>query len=64
MKIAGATALVTGANRGFGRSLTAAAGKAAAWSMTSTLRAQLAPQDVRVAGLHVGAAWTPTWRRR
>jgi len=31
-----------------------AAGKAAAWSMTNTLRAQLAKQNVRVAGLHVG----------
>jgi NAD(P)-dependent dehydrogenase (short-subunit alcohol dehydrogenase family) len=31
-----------------------AAGKAAAWSMTNTLRAQLAEEDVRVAGLHVG----------
>jgi NAD(P)-dependent dehydrogenase (short-subunit alcohol dehydrogenase family) len=31
-----------------------AAGKAAAWSMTNTLRAQLAKQNIRVAGLHVG----------
>jgi NAD(P)-dependent dehydrogenase (short-subunit alcohol dehydrogenase family) len=31
-----------------------AAGKAAAWSMTNTLRAQLADQNIRVAGLHVG----------
>jgi NAD(P)-dependent dehydrogenase (short-subunit alcohol dehydrogenase family) len=40
-----------------------AAGKSAAWSMTNTVRAQLAQQNVRVAGLHVGymdtdmAAW-------
>jgi NAD(P)-dependent dehydrogenase (short-subunit alcohol dehydrogenase family) len=31
-----------------------AAAKAAAWSMTNTLRAQLAGHDIRVAGLHVG----------
>jgi NAD(P)-dependent dehydrogenase (short-subunit alcohol dehydrogenase family) len=31
-----------------------AAGKSAAWSMTNTVRAQLAQQNVRVAGLHVG----------
>jgi NAD(P)-dependent dehydrogenase (short-subunit alcohol dehydrogenase family) len=30
------------------------AAKSAAWSMTNALRAQLAPQGVRVAGLHVG----------
>jgi NAD(P)-dependent dehydrogenase (short-subunit alcohol dehydrogenase family) len=30
------------------------AAKSAAWSMTNALRAQLAPQHVRVAGLHVG----------
>ncbi|MGQ0846018.1 MAG: SDR family oxidoreductase [Sporichthyaceae bacterium] len=30
------------------------AAKSAAWSMTNALRAQLAPDNVRVAGLHVG----------
>jgi NAD(P)-dependent dehydrogenase (short-subunit alcohol dehydrogenase family) len=30
------------------------AAKSAAWSMTNALRAQLAPEDIRVAGLHVG----------
>jgi NAD(P)-dependent dehydrogenase (short-subunit alcohol dehydrogenase family) len=39
------------------------AAKAAEWSMTNSLRAQLAEQNIRVAGLHVGFMDTDMRRR-
>ena len=70
MDIQGKTILVTGANRGIGRELVKAAlasmpalstynaSKAAAWSMTQSLRATLAPRGIAVFGVFPGAVDT------
>lgn len=55
MKFEGSVVLVTGANRGLGEAFTRLLLEhGAAWSLTNSLRVELATQGTLVVGVHVG----------